>query len=171
MSSELCGVYRVVRALTPADLDSIMEIEEAAYAFPWSRGIFSDCLRVGYECHGVQMDGSLAGYVIQTHFAGEAHLLNLCVAPKWQRQRLGSLLLEQAIRLARDAKCSSVFLEVRPSNRAGLGLYRRRGFYIVGERADYYRSQTGREAALVMRLDLDVSPEELLQMVPRHDPL
>lgn len=170
MSSEALGLYPVIRMLTPDDLERIMEIEEAAYAFPWSRGIFTDCLRVGYDCHGLQLDGSLVGYVIQTHFAGEAHILNLCVEPAWQRRRLGSMLLEQAIRLARDAKCSSVFLEVRPSNRAGLRLYRKRGFYIVGERPDYYRAGTGREAALVMRVDLDPSPEEMLKILPRHDP-
>ena len=170
MSTEALSLYPVIRTLTPGDLDRIMEIEQAAYAFPWSMGIFSDCLRVGYECHGLQLDGLLVGYVIQTHFAGEAHILNLCVDPPWQRQRLGGLLLEQSIRLARMATCSSVFLEVRPSNKAGLGLYRKRGFYIVGERPDYYRAGNGREAALVMRLDLDVPGEEALKVLSRHDP-
>jgi len=160
----------MIRTLTPEDLDRIMEIENAAYPFPWSKGIFSDCLRVGYECHGLQLDGLLAGYLIQTHFAGEAHILNLCVDPPWQRRRLGGLLLEQSIRLARNADCSCVFLEVRPSNKAGLALYGARGFYIVGERPDYYRSEEGREAALVMRLDLDATDDSTLKVVPRHDP-
>jgi ribosomal-protein-alanine N-acetyltransferase len=170
VSSEALSLYPVIRTLSADDLERIMEIEQAAYAFPWSMGIFADCLRVGYECHGLQVDGLLVGYVIQTHFAGEAHILNLCVDPAWQRRRLGGLLLEQAIRLARTAECTNVFLEVRPSNRAGLGLYRKRGFYIVGERPDYYRAGNGREAALVMRLDLGASNEETLKILPRHDP-
>jgi ribosomal-protein-alanine N-acetyltransferase len=135
-----------------------MQIEESAYPFPWTRGIFEDCLRVGYDCRGLQMGTLLVGYAVHTQFAAECHLLNLCIDPAWQRRRLGSLLLEQTIRLASEGNCSSVFLEVRPSNRAGVALYRQRGFYTIGERPDYYRARHGRESALVMRLDLDEVP-------------
>jgi len=148
----------------------MMEIEQSAYPFPWTRGIFSDCLRVGYECRGLQLGSSLIGYMIQTHTAGECHLLNLCVDPVWQGRRFGSLLLEHAIRLAREANGLSIFLEVRPSNKVGIALYRNRGFYVVGERPDYYRSSNGRENALVMRLDLDLMPSDSLHVVPRDNP-
>jgi ribosomal-protein-alanine N-acetyltransferase len=132
-----------------------MEIELSAYPFPWTRSIFEDCLRVGYDCRGLQLGTILVGYAIHTRLAEECHLLNLCVDPAWQRRRLGSLLLEQTILQAETAACSSVFLEVRPSNEAGIALYRKRGFYIVGERPNYYRADNGRENAFIMRLDLD----------------
>jgi ribosomal-protein-alanine N-acetyltransferase len=35
-----------IRPLTGADLDAVMEIEIRAYDFPWTQGIFRDCLRV-----------------------------------------------------------------------------------------------------------------------------
>jgi ribosomal-protein-alanine N-acetyltransferase len=35
------------RAMTPADLPAVAGVERAAYPFPWSEGIFRDCLRVG----------------------------------------------------------------------------------------------------------------------------
>ena len=86
--------------------------------------------------------------------AGENHLLNLCVAPHWQRKGYGNLMLDHAIRLARLQKCSSMFLEVRPSNPSGIRLYEQKGFCTVGKRPGYYRAADGREDAIVMRLDL-----------------
>lgn len=144
-----------IRALSQADLDRIVEIERSAYPFPWSRGIFADCLRVGYDCWGLQVRDVLIGYSIQTHAAGESHLLNLCVDPEWQRAGYGSILLEHAVCQASMNGCGSMFLEVRPSNPVAVGLYKRRGFRIVGERRNYYRAEKGRETAIVMRLDLE----------------
>lgn len=174
MNREVKPLVPVVRFLSHDDLDRVMEIELAAYPFPWTRGIFEDCIRVGYDCHGLIVDRQLAGYSIQSRAAGESHLLNLCVAPEWQRQGFGSALLQEAIRRAEVSSCHNLFLEVRPSNKAGIELYRRRGFYVVGERPDYYRSENGREKAIVMQLDLLSEPDTdqagSLCSVPTHDP-
>jgi len=154
MNTRLRPAHALVRKLVARDVDRVMEIELAAYPSPWTRGIFADCLRVGYDCWGLQMDGLLAGYSIQSSVAGENHLLNLCIAPEYQRQGLGGILLDHAIRQARTEGCFCIFLEVRPSNLAGFGLYRKYGFEAVAERPDYYRSDLGKETAIVMRLDL-----------------
>ena len=146
--------HLLVRRLSESDLDRVMEIELAAYPHPWTRGIFSDCLRVGYECWGIQAHDVLAAYAVMTHAAGESHLLNLCVAPQWQRRGLGGILLAHCRRLAVAYGCESMFLEVRPSNPAGLKLYERNGFEVVGERPGYYTAGDGREDAIVMRRDL-----------------
>jgi ribosomal-protein-alanine N-acetyltransferase len=147
-------LHPLIRRLGEQDLDRVFEIEQSAYPHPWTRGIFSDCLRVGYECWGLQAGLELLAYCVVTHAAGESHLLNLCVAPNWQRQGFGSCMLEHAIRLACRQGCDSMFLEVRPSNPAGIGLYAGRGFQVVGRRRDYYRAGEGREDAIVMQLDL-----------------
>jgi ribosomal-protein-alanine N-acetyltransferase len=154
MSAEPSSLYTLLRPLGVSDLDRVMEIELGAYPYPWTRGIFTDCIRVGYDCWGLQEGETLIGYCIQTHAADENHLLNLCLAPEWQRQGFGSLLLGHAIRLARQQNCSFMFLEVRPSNLAGFQLYEKNGFIIFGERPDYYRSEEGKENAIIMRLDL-----------------
>lgn len=163
-------MHPLVRPLNWGDLDRIIEIELAAYPFPWSRGIFADCLRVGYDCWGLQMGKQLVGYCIQTEAAGETHLLNLCVAPEWQGRGFGSLLLEHTVRIARSHRCSCVFLEVRPSNAAGIALYEKHGFSVIGRRPGYYTAgpaplpepadsaagelPRAREDALVMKLEL-----------------
>jgi len=150
--------HPLVRPLNENDLDRIMQIELDVYPYPWTRGIFADCLRVGYDCWGLQVGPELAGYTVQSHVAGENHLLNLCVAREFQNIGYGSILLEHAIRLARRHDCFCIFLEVRPSNRAGMALYRKNGFEVIAERPDYYRSDLGKENAIVMRLELSGNP-------------
>ena len=158
MSAEPSPCHPLLRPLDAGDLDHVMEIELAAYPFPWTRRIFTDCLRVGYDCWGLQMGSRLAGYSVQSDAAGESHLLNLCVDPEWQRRGFGRMLLENAVRIARSHRCASMYLEVRTSNPAGFALYAAQGFEVVGRRRDYYSARTadgqGREDALVMRLDL-----------------
>jgi ribosomal-protein-alanine N-acetyltransferase len=149
---EFC--HYLVRPLVESDLDRVMEIELDAYPHPWTRGIFADCLRVGYECWGLQVGSELSGYTVLTHAAGESHLLNLCVAPQWQGRGLGSILLAHARRLAVAHGCRYMFLEVRPSNESAIALYRKRGFVMVGERPAYYADGDGREDAIVMRCAL-----------------
>lgn len=158
MSAEPRAVHPVIRPLRADDLDALMAIEEAAYPFPWTREIFAGCLRVGYGCHALQVDGALAGYVIYNWGAGESHLLNLCVDPERQGQGLGALLLEYVIARVRELGCASMFLEVRPSNPGAARLYRRHGFREVGRRKDYYRAVGRREDAVIMRLVLEPVP-------------
>jgi len=154
MSAAPLDMQYLVRRLEYADLARVMEIEEAAYPFPWTLAIFQDCLRVGYCGHALVHDQQLVGYSMLTHAADEAHLLNLCIDPHWQGQGLGHFLLEHAIQWAQQMGVDSMFLEVRPSNKTGISLYRKHGFRVVGERPDYYRAANGRENALIMKNDL-----------------
>jgi ribosomal-protein-alanine N-acetyltransferase len=150
------AMHPLIRPLWPEDLDDVIRIEEASYPFPWTRGIFRDCLRAGYACFGLQTGDALAGYSVHNWGVGESHLLNLCVHPDRRQQGYGSLLLEHSIGHARSLDCHVMFLEVRPSNDDASRLYLRRGFEVVGERPAYYQASAGREDAVVMRLDLVV---------------
>ncbi len=154
MSIEPVAPYPLIRQLNADDLDCVVEIEQAAYPFPWTRGIFAGCIRSGYDCTALQAGPRLIAYTIQSHVAGESHLLNLCVAPHWQRRGYGKLMLNHAIHQAGLQRCSTVFLEVRPSNPSGIRLYEQKGFFIVGKRPAYYCAADGREDAIIMRLDI-----------------
>ena len=136
------------------DVNRIHEIEQLAYPFPWSRGIFVDCLRVGYACFGLQFGNVLSGYSIASWAAGEAHLLNLCVHPDWQHRGYGSLLLEYMINHVARHDAEAMFLEVRASNPRAASLYENRGFKVISRRPLYYKAGEGREDAIVMRLML-----------------
>jgi ribosomal-protein-alanine N-acetyltransferase len=148
------ALHPLIRRMNAGDLNRVVEIEQSAYPFPWTRGIFADCIQVGYSCSALQAGARLIGYTIQSQAAGESHLLNLCIEPEWQRKGYGNLLLDHAIRQAGQQRCTSILLEVRPSNQDGIKLYEQKGFVIVGKRPAYYRAADGREDAIIMRLDL-----------------
>lgn len=144
----------VIRAMELADVDDVVRVEHSAYDFPWTRGIFEDCLRVGYICRLLEHGGVVSGHIIISAVAGEAHLLNLCVAPEMQGYGLGRRMLSHAMMAARVAVAHRMILEVRPSNWRALRLYQSAGFEIVGRRRGYYPAHEGREDALVMARDL-----------------
>lgn len=125
-------------------------MERRNYDFPWTDGIFRDCLKAGYTCQMVLLDSELIGYGIMQVAADEAHILNLCIDEPYQKQGFARVLLEHLVQLAGQRQAGTVFLEVRPSNPRALDLYERSGFNEVGLRKGYYDSANGREDAIVM---------------------
>ncbi|WP_037060978.1 ribosomal protein S18-alanine N-acetyltransferase [Pseudoxanthomonas suwonensis] len=154
-----------LRAMREGDLDAVMSIEKRAYPFPWTRGIFRDCLLAGYPALLALDDDSPAGYGVMSIAADEAHLLNLCTAPERQSRGLGRHILRALLRTARDRGAQRIFLEVRPSNPAAIALYHSEGFNEIGRRPRYYPAVDGREDALVMAKEL------LPDVVDRMPPL
>ena len=137
------------------DILRVCEIENAAHVSPWTPGIFKDCLRVNYLCRLMEVNQDLLGYGILNIAAGEAHLFNICINPDFQRKGYGRKLLYHLLDLARDQKANSIFLEVRPSNRAAVELYLDTGFVEVSVRKDYYPASEGRrEDAIIYARDL-----------------
>jgi ribosomal-protein-alanine N-acetyltransferase len=136
------------------DVEEVVAIENQAYPFPWSRGNFLDSLNSGYDAWVMrELDGQIAGYFLVMPVVDEMHLLNITVRPTLQGKKLGRLLLNKVITLAREAKMQSILLEVRPSNPRALAFYQHVGFEQIGIRKNYY-PWTGatREDAIVMRL-------------------
>jgi len=146
-----------IRVMQPADLKAVAAVERASYVYPWSLGIFRDCLLAGYHCLVLDVGGSLTGYGIMSIAAGEAHLLNLCVHPNAQRFGYGRRLLNVLLQRAVDADADKVFLEVRPSNHIALRLYRSIGFEQIGIRPAYYQAEDGREDAVILAATLQPS--------------
>lgn len=145
------GVH--LRAMRIEDLAAVSALENASYDFPWSTGIFGDCVRAGYPCWVLCMDAAIIGYGILSMGAGEAHVLNLCIGPDHRGQGLGRHLLGRLLDIARWNGAERVFLEVRPSNPLARKLYESVGFSEIGQRPRYYPAHDGREDAIVMALE------------------
>jgi ribosomal-protein-alanine N-acetyltransferase len=141
----------LLRPLLTEDLDEIVPIEAKAHACPWTPGIFSDCIVSGYNCWVLEEHGSVIAYGILQIAVGEAHLLNITVAPRRQGEGLGRRLMNDLIDVARG-KADTLFLEVRPSNSTAVALYLSLGFNEIGLRKNYYPAPGGREDALMMAL-------------------
>ncbi|MEM8815260.1 MAG: ribosomal protein S18-alanine N-acetyltransferase [Pseudomonadota bacterium] len=138
-----------VRRMAHEDLADVSDIERRSYDFPWSHGVFRDCLLAGYHCLVLIRDERPVGYAILSVAAGEAHILNLCIEPHLRSHGYGERLLDEMLKVARGAKVGEIFLEVRPSNVAALSLYRKKGFYQIASRPSYYQATEGREDAAV----------------------
>ena len=148
---ELLAPEVVIRAMRGSDVADVVAIERGAYQFPWSDGIFRDCLRVGYVCRVVTMAREVMAYGVMSLGAGEAHILNLCVAEAYRCRGVGRRLLGSLIERAAAAGMADAFLEVRPSNTVAIRLYLALGFEQVGIRRGYYQAANGREDAAVLR--------------------
>lgn len=142
------------RPMTLPDVSAVMSVERASYPFPWSDGVFRDCIRVGYFCRVVESAGAVSGYAIMSFGAGEAHILNICIADHLRGYGVGRKLMKFLLGRAREAKMEDVFLEVRPSNQIAITLYETLGFIRVGARKGYYQAKGGREDAWVYKLAL-----------------
>ena len=156
MSAQLSDPTRL-RPMVAADLDAVMAIEAAAYAFPWTRGNFIDSLAAGYLALVLtRARGDVVGYLVAMRGVGEMHLLNVTVAPPWQRRGLAQQLLSALDQTGRSEQLPLLWLEVRASNQRARDIYRVRGFAEVGVRRGYYPAAGGeREDAVVMRLALE----------------
>jgi ribosomal-protein-alanine N-acetyltransferase len=140
-----------IRPMHELDIPMIVAIERSAYQFPWSEGIFRDCMRVGYVCRVIEAGGDAAGYGIMSVGAGEAHILNVCIREEYRCRGLARKMLLYLLDRARIAGMYEAFLEVRPSNAVASRLYRSLGFEQVGIRKGYYQAAAGREDAEVLR--------------------
>ena len=145
-------VTPILRPMREDDLPWVSSIETSTYPYPWSQGIFRDCLKVRYCCRVVEWKKSIAGYGIMSLGADEAHILNVCVRSDLRRHGLGRLMLTHLLGEADKRDVHTAFLEVRPSNKGAIALYVSAGFECIGTRKNYYQANEGREDAWVFRI-------------------
>ena len=154
MISRIQEVPLNVRTMVHDDVALVSDIERRSYEFPWSHGVFRDCLLAGYTCIVLERTEQIVGYAILSVAAGEAHILNLCIDPNYRCLGYGERLLDEVIERAREAEVNEIFLEVRPSNVSALSLYGKKGFRQISSRPAYYQAKEGREDAAVYMLRL-----------------
>lgn len=142
-----------LRPVTSSDLEDVMAIEKASFAYPWSPRFFLQELRVPCARSLVAVfEDKPLGYVIYWQLPGEIDIHNLAVHPAYRRQGIGRCLLQAVIDEAKGAGRGRVTLEVRRSNEAAQRLYQSVGFVSQGIRKGYY-SDNG-EDAVIMVLEL-----------------
>jgi len=148
----------IIRPMTTADLDSVLLLEAVSFADPWSREQYV------HELHDNQLsryrvvvpvDPGRDAPSIVAHggwmlFGEEAHILTIAVRPEFRRRSIGRWLLLHLLAEAHREGCTSVVLEVRPSNTAARRLYEGIGFSVIGQRKRYYPNK---EDALVLMLE------------------
>lgn len=143
------------RLMLESDLEEIMQLENRGHAFPWTLGIFQDCVRVGYYCPMLVSDNKIVAYAVMSVAAGEAHIFNICVDSSWRQRGLGKKIMLYLLDEAKKRNAQTAFLEVRVSNEIALALYDQLGFTEIGVRKDYYpAANNSKEDAVIMAIDL-----------------
>lgn len=134
-------------------LDAVVAVEQQAHPHPWNRRNFEDALAAGNVAQLLVAGDVLLGYFVAMQVLDEVHLLNITVAPAYQRQGWSRTMLKGLNLWARGHGAQSLWLEARVGNLRALGVYRAHGFAQVGLRKAYYpAAQSQREDAVVMRL-------------------
>ena len=139
-----------IRSLQVGDLDEVLAIEKLTSVDPWSLAQFQQCIDQSVVLVSARQ---VFGYTVVSMAVDEAEVHNIAVAPEFQGRGLGALLLDHSIGEL-PAAILKLYLEVRVSNFSAIRLYASRNFEKVGERRHYYRTEYGRENALVMALDI-----------------
>ena len=148
------GTQFFARTMRHSDLDLVVKNEAAANAHPWTKRIFIDCLRAGYQAWVLANRQEIAAHAVMSIAVEECHLLTLCVHPAFQRMGYGRKLFALLLDRAASLEAKECFLEVRVSNDSAISLYRSLGFTQIGERSSYYPGDTGREDALILSRSL-----------------
>ena len=121
------------------DLDQIVAIEKASFPDPYPRIVFAWFKsRVGEGFIVARKDGRVVGYLISEVWRGRGHIVSMAVAADCRRMGIGEAMARKSIdRLAGRVK--QVYLEVHPSNKAGILLYHKLSFEETGRvRKRYY---------------------------------
>lgn len=136
------------------DVDRVSAIEAASFSSAWQPDTFLSLLeRPGPELWVLEHpEDGVIGYFVLWCIVDQGELANIALAHGYRGRGLGTELLERVVEVARAREVASIHLEVRESNEAALGLYRRFGFKTVGVRKRYYDQP--REDAIVMMLVL-----------------
>ena len=146
-----------LRPMQMDDVPAVMAIENQAYEFPWTEGIFNDCLRNHYHCHVYEAGNQIIAYAVMSIGVDECHLLNICVSENFRNQGIGRHVIEYMLALGHRLNMRTVFLEVRNSNSGAFSLYHKLGFNEVGIRENYYPAKNGREDAMVLAYEFNAS--------------
>lgn len=150
------NTFSYLRPMEESDLTWVLSTEDRAYNFPWTRTGFENSLDQGLNYILCSEQGRALGYICVLTVLDEAHILNFCVSPDFQKTGVGKAALLKLKEKLRESSYSIILLEVRESNLAAQKLYLQNAFNRDGVRKNYYRS-------------LEWNEEEFCQQEVRED--
>lgn len=122
------------------DILAISKMEEECFPQePWSFQMLASSFQSESFCGIVAEDGGeIVGYGGITIAADTADIDNVAVAEPFRLGGIGTAIINKLIEIAKERGAKKVFLEVRVSNAAAMGIYLKCGFKGVYARTRYY---------------------------------
>lgn len=142
-----------IQQANDCDIDAILDIQRTTDETHWSAALFHASIEKQH-CWVARAQQQVAGFAVFSYLLDEAELLNIAVAPLFQRQGIASRLFSTVALLLKAQGIRQCFLEVADSNRKAQLLYQKLGFETVSIRKNYYQRSNGVDDAIVMRSEL-----------------
>ena len=144
-----------IRRAKAEDTETLWELDKRCFSLPWSREDFARDLNDNILSTYLvaEADSMIIADVGIWVVLDECHIMTIAVEPDWQKQGIGTMLMLEILRYAREAGATSYTLEVRRSNKAAIALYEKFGFTISGYRRSYYEDNK-EDAAIMWKYDL-----------------
>ncbi len=141
------------------DIASIMPIMadafDPAFGEAWTSSQCLSALAIpGSRMLLAKSNGMVHGFTLSRWVLDSEELLMIGVSKSVQRMAIGSALVDEVVRLAKDEGRTELFLEVRDGNPAH-DFYANCGFRPIGRRKQYYKGSNGeRFDAITMTLEI-----------------
>lgn len=141
------------------DLDQVIKIEREAFSNSWNLRFFKEELKHNSFALYLtaKIEKEVIGYIgcwFKNH-ANEVHIVNLAIKKNKRRQGIGTFLIEEVVKMAKNLEADNVTLEVRITNQAAIKLYKNLGFKKAGLTPHYYLDNN--EDALLMKKELSTN--------------
>lgn len=139
-----------ITTMTTKHLSFVTKIEEDCFAIPWDESSFLNELKNNKMAIYIVaiLDDEVVAYAGMWHVINEGHITNLAVKKEHRQKKIGSLLVQELLKIASQKEMIGITLEVRVSNTHAQALYKKNGFILEGIRKEYY--DDNREDALIM---------------------
>ena len=132
-------------------LEELERLEKICFSRPWSRKMLAEELENQCAAFLVAEDPesrAVLGYAGVLVMADEGYITNVAVFPEYRRQGIAAQIIKVFCDFAQGNHLAFLTLEVRPTNKAAMELYRSFGFEEVGRRKNYY--DLPKEDALIL---------------------
>lgn len=159
-----------IRWMIRRDMAEVLDIERAAFEFPWFEEEFIRCLRQR-NCIGMVAEHAerVVGFMIYELHKTRLHILNFAVAADVRRRGIGHQMIDKLIGKLSSQRRTRISLEVRETNLAAQVFFRASGFKATSVLHEFYDDSP--EDAYLMQFCCQQEEADLILPLNRMDRL
>jgi ribosomal protein S18 acetylase RimI-like enzyme len=130
-----------IRPMNVDDLSEIEKLDKSAFGPLWHNSRLS--LKYAFQQAAIastaELGDKIVGYQISTSMHMGGHLARLATHPEYQRQGIGSALLNDLLTQLKQRGATRITVNTQQENQASISLYEKFGFKFTGELYPVYR--------------------------------
>ena len=130
-----------IQKMKQEHLEQIQDILLTDFDEFWNAGVLKNELENPLSTYIVALSqGEVVGYAGLWQPDDEGHVTNIVTKKDKRGNNIGTLMLEEIIKIAKSKNMKSITLEVNVNNNIAINLYKKYGFKEVGIRPKYYNN-------------------------------